>query len=332
MRSFRFLLPCLLLLGSTPVCQAYLRLKFRHWFPKYEKTWIDATVVCQPELNNYYQHIVTPDCTAECACAADCLLANITGTTQSNLASAQVLLGLIPPVLVYFGPTLAEVAVLSTYRPVLAGLLALGSPAVSVGRLYGEIDVNEPYHRSTSVYFDCWAEWLADQSFWVKVTVQVIGFVGAIGAIANNAHNSIYLDLRTISGWRCGVLFLPLAWSLLGFGVHIFGMVAIRLRLYDERPAARTPILGVVFSSERHQCVKNSKPTRMSEVLFWFGSLAAISHMVFGILDLSSLVFISALEAFRVFVRYASSAALCQFILLLELAIMRHEVSHLNSK
>jgi hypothetical protein len=48
--------------------------------------------------------------------------------------------------------------------------------------------------------------------------------------------------------------------------------------------------------------------------------------MTFGMLVSSSLVFISALEALRVFSLYAISAILCQLILLLELANMRHEL------
>ena len=48
--------------------------------------------------------------------------------------------------------------------------------------------------------------------------------------------------------------------------------------------------------------------------------------MVFGIFELSSLVFISALESVQVFVRYAVSVVLCQIVVQIELATIRTEL------
>jgi len=156
-----------------------------------------------------------------------------------------------------------------------------------------------------------------------QTSLQVLAYAGALAAIANNIRNSVYTDLRTVSGWRCAALFMPLVWSLLAVVVHAWGMIAVRVRLqYGYRPSIRSAIRSTTF-----QRVRTGEDGVLSEVLFWLASLCAILHMIFGILVLSSLVFISALEALQVFAMYVASVFLCQFILLLELANMRYELS-----
>lgn len=48
--------------------------------------------------------------------------------------------------------------------------------------------------------------------------------------------------------------------------------------------------------------------------------------MIFGIFELSSLVFISALESVQVFARFALSIVLCQIVVQVELAVIRAEL------
>lgn len=64
--------------------------------------------------------------------------------------------------------------------------------------------------------------------------------------------------------------------------------------------------------------------TVLSEILFGLASFFTIIHLIFGILDLSSLVFISALEAAEVFGMCAISVLICQFIVVVELAQLKH--------
>ncbi|KAF2232562.1 hypothetical protein EV356DRAFT_245063 [Viridothelium virens] len=258
---------------------------------------------------NYLNDKETSQCAHPCSCAADCLLQNITGTMQSNFASAQVLLGLKTAILVYIGPTIAEVAALSTYKPLLAFLLGLGSPAVNFARLFRCIDFREPFVRPLSTSSRVWCTHLARQKIIVRTVVQIFSYVGALLAIANNAYNSVYTDFRTISGWRCSIRLMPLLWSVLAVGVHILGMLAVRVRLLDGyRPSIRCAIQSNFYL----RAAAAGENTAPSEALLWVASLCSIGHMVFGILVLSSLVFISASEAFQVFAMYAASAGLCR--------------------
>lgn len=103
---------------------AILRLKLQNWFPTDRDYWIEAASKCEPKIQAYLNNNRTADCPIPCSCAADCILDDIPGTLESNYASVQVVLGLIPAVLLFIGPSVAEVAVISTRRPLLAVMIA----------------------------------------------------------------------------------------------------------------------------------------------------------------------------------------------------------------
>jgi hypothetical protein len=312
----------LIFLLALPV-YAIRRTKFQHWFPKYENLWIEAVKgPCQQEVTNYLRNNRTY-CEEPCACAADCILQNATGTVQSNFASAQVLLGLVPVTLAVIGPTVAEISVLSTYRPLLALLLALGSPAVNISRAFVNVDIFKPLSRPRSAISQFWTTWFAHQPVVFRVLFRIWTYLIALAAIYNNIRNSVTTDMRTISGWRCASVYMPLAWSMLAVIVHGWGIIAIRVRLRKYSVLSFKSVL----QSEIFKSISTTKDSILSESLFWMASVCAVVHMIYGILVLSSLVFISALEALQVLVLYAVSAILCQLILLLELANMNHELN-----
>lgn len=71
-----------------------------------------------------------------CLCneMATCLLQNLSDFVKSDMQSATTMLGLMPTILSYIGLTVGEMALLSSRRPVLTGLLLLGTPAVFATR------------------------------------------------------------------------------------------------------------------------------------------------------------------------------------------------------
>jgi hypothetical protein len=96
-------------------------------------------------------------------------------------------------------------------------------------------------------------------------------------------------------------------WSMLAVVVHGWGMIAIRVRLRRYF----IPSFKAILQSEIFKLLSTTKDSIPSEVLFWMASASATTHMTYGILVLSSLLFISALEALQVFSLYALSAILC---------------------
>lgn len=317
-------LPWLIILPLVLPVDAILRTKFHHWFPQYRERWVEGIEgPCRQDAINYMNNDRTT-CETPCACVADCLLQNITGTIQSNLASAQVLLGLVPVTAGLVGPTIAEVSILSTYRPLLAFLLAIGSPAINITRTFRRINVHEPFHKPTSPMSKAWSSWLASRSARVRILVKAATYAVALAAVAINIRNSIDLDMRTISGWRCGALHMPLVWSTFGAVVHFWGIVATRLRVW-RRPSP-SESLRSILQSQVFKSMDKARDNILSQGLFWMASFSAVVHMTFGVLVLSSLVFIGALEALQIFIVYAVSVMVCQLILLLELANMRYEL------
>jgi len=316
----KFLSSFLLFLCS-PVF-ALQRTKFQHWFPQYNHHWVKAAQgPCQQQILAYVQNNRT-QCHSPCACAADCILQNITGTIQSNFASAQVLLGLIPVTFGLIGPTITEIAVLSTHSPLISILLAIGSPAISVLKPFSKMNVLEPLSAPQSVIFHLGARRIATNSALVRVLIEGLIFAVAFMAIGLNIRTSIYVDMRTISGWRCATLYLPLVWSTLAVFVHGCGMLAMRARLGKLFQIG----FGNILRSQSFWLIETSKDCVVSEALFWLSSLFSIGHLTFGILVLSSLMFISALEALQMFSLYAVSAALCKLVLLLKLSSIRLEL------
>lgn len=165
-----------------------LRIKLQHFFPNYEDYFLNLTTTCQPELIRDFNSISTADCTAPCACAADCLLRDLSPTMQSNMTSAQVLLALVPAICVFIGPSIAEFAVVSTYKSWLTVILAMGSPATNITRIFGTVDLLQPLRKARSSLSVAFSTWLFDRETrpWVKKAVEIACYAAAIAALANN--------------------------------------------------------------------------------------------------------------------------------------------------
>ena len=59
-----------------------------------------------------------------------CLLQNIDDVDKADMQSATIILGLMSTILSYIGPTVTEMALISSRRPFLAVLAMLGAPAI----------------------------------------------------------------------------------------------------------------------------------------------------------------------------------------------------------
>lgn len=65
-----------------------------------------------------------------------CLLNAIPPNWQANFYSAIVVLGLMPTLLAYIGPSVAEISLLSAHRPLLSFLISMGAPAIWLTRVF----------------------------------------------------------------------------------------------------------------------------------------------------------------------------------------------------
>ena len=101
--------------------------------------------ICHAEITKYHASTNTPDIDSSGYAAINCLYNNnvTDSATLINYAGTGVLLGLLPTTLSIFGSNTWETALLSTRRPVLSFLLALGAPVVTPARLFDSMDPRE---------------------------------------------------------------------------------------------------------------------------------------------------------------------------------------------
>ena len=103
--------------------------QFSQWYPYYAGALTNRTTQCYQLLHDNpfsYSIVGRPGGYSLMACIQDGLPIE----NQLAMASAQVLLGLTPTLLSTLAPSVGEISMLSSVRPLLALLLSLGCPAV----------------------------------------------------------------------------------------------------------------------------------------------------------------------------------------------------------
>ena len=153
---------------------------------------------------------------------ATCLLQNIDDFDKADMQSATIILGLMPTILSYIGPTVGEMALISSHRPVFAVLLMLGAPAVFATRPF---DFNSPseslkkngggfvFHKQNP----CWA-YLITLAQYLLLSL----------AVGNSLHNSVNLGTSTILSWKCLWPYLELGWNLMPVVPHLCAALSLR--------------------------------------------------------------------------------------------------------
>jgi hypothetical protein len=153
------------------------------------------------------------------------------------MASAAVFLGLKPTILAVAGSTLAETTLLSARRPLLAFLLAMGSPSVPPLRAFHHEDVPKMLERrkgglglrKSSV----------NDSTTMKAIIITTEFALALAAIVNVVLVSYELGMKTILTFGDDVWFLPLLWTVFTGVPHRWGCMVFRQDVKMTSPPSR---------------------------------------------------------------------------------------------
>lgn len=113
--------------------------QFENFFPGYRSYFENIRDSTCADLYAHLRSGVSGS-DAYCPQVMSCLLTSATEDVKANLASASVLLGLMPTMLASLSSSPSETALLGRRRPILALLLTLGSPAVDAVRLFSRPD------------------------------------------------------------------------------------------------------------------------------------------------------------------------------------------------
>lgn len=345
------------LLCATPVLANMRTAKLRVWFPTDGEQWDEiARGPCADSIAAFHagDRTHTP---APCAAALSCILDHTSESGKSNLANAQVVLGLTPTILSLVGSNVAELAVVGWRRPWLTMLLALGAPALQMQSFFTVLEATPILaprgvlegERRSSVMAG-YREWLnkcrrGGLGGQVMASLCAIApYILALASIANNITTSLYLDLRSVVGFRCGAVYMPLAWGLLGIFPALFAMLAAWRQYGFYRPAL-WPVPTRNTQSDQH--VDNDwrsfargslsgqhrrRPQWWSAVLFSAAALAAILQLIYGTALLSAMTPIFFFDALPIITRYAASTIVCRAVLLVELEMMHLELHEGDGK
>ena len=124
----------------------------------------------------------------------DCIYEDLLPNEQQNFASANVMLGLTPTILSSIAPSVSEISLLSSRRPLMATLLSIGGPAVYVPR---SLTYQSPLAilRPTSGLSRQTRKPMSKRRRWTWVALQ---YATVAAAVFKVVHTSWQLGLRTV--------------------------------------------------------------------------------------------------------------------------------------
>ena len=168
-----------------------------------------------PESKSY------PNSTADsdnCRNMASCLLDSLDEFDKADMQSAAVLLGLMPTFLQYISPNFGELDYITRRQPLLAFLMVIGAPVISVTRLF-EVPSTGKRHKNTdiSVYYR------TPQ----KAAIIIVQYTLVAAVIWVCLYTSISVGQRTILSWRCTEPLTQLWWNLMPIIPFLFRAFAL---------------------------------------------------------------------------------------------------------
>ncbi|KAH7142726.1 hypothetical protein B0J13DRAFT_444933 [Dactylonectria estremocensis] len=228
---------------------------------------------------------------------------------KSEMASASVILGLAPALLQQLSPTYADTAELAICRPVLAFMIAAGSPAVGLMDPSNCINIvkkleDKPKQGASDeqdyarIEEGCkWTDDLAPTIIWV------FEYVLAAVAIANSLHLAYSLGVWAVCSFAPSNTTLPSVWCISAVLVHLFGWLVL-----DGMT------LGGIFPSSFSLSTYRDRVAKGAVALAFCLYVGCAVQALYGTLILSSLLFISVRDATFVVLRYIASALICRLL------------------
>lgn len=263
----------------------------------------------------------------------NCILKAMPELYKSNMASAQVLLGLTPSILASVGPSVYETAPLiaSGRRPLLALLLVVGSPAVVADPSFSFRqqleDLRDPY------------KWTSPTSLQRPgIVIILTEFLVALASIANIGHLSYEIATKSTFSFNTHEAYFQTLWIVMNLASHLLSAIVYRTAVYiqrtDRNPHTK-PWWLIIRWLRLHFSLENEngsvhmhlRPSSFSNILFsWFTTILSACNLIFGSLIFSSLLFISVRDAVIIAFRYFASAVLCRILVKYELSIFREDI------
>ncbi|KAJ9653407.1 hypothetical protein H2198_007405 [Neophaeococcomyces mojaviensis] len=308
-----------------------------------------------PEYRNFFQTVLVDNCTTEYQeferlngfsnkdgtnSVINCLLENTDEWRKANIASAVVLLGLLPTILGLTGSHVAELAIVGCFRPFLTFFLICAAPGMNPSPALTSMDplsILEARKRGRGFRLPKWAPG------WVVVLAEY-------GAVTGALINLIF----TLRGIQIGTVisFAPThglywIWLIAAYLVFLVGYYALLARV--TRNTLRVPdnrLLQYIWRWSPKichvlQCLKLEftttlpgqdmsltlkRETSFFILLSWLNAVGTALHLLLGTILFSSTLFIATGDAFVIGARILASHLVCRIVAAFELAGLRATV------
>jgi hypothetical protein len=321
------------MLALGALVQASTATPFRTWYPEYGSIFQNSLEkYCSAEYNTWAAGLepssddyAANGTTSAGQAVVQCILSSTSEFMKANMASAAVLLGIMPFALSVLGSSSEESALLYVIgrRPVLTTLLLAGAPVVVALRPFEYKDpVGILRAREGRFYsFNLGPSWF----------VLALEYFVALASVANVVHVTYGLGVGVTTMILPDSSYLPGVWAGTGIMVHIIGAFCLKSRLKVLSPK-NEPITKseLTLSAEKKIMVETVAETKMFLALSWLTSTATTFHVIFGTLAFSSMQFISVKDAFGVIGRYTASVTICRVVLMYELSGLRTAVDSIS--
>ncbi|KAH7017988.1 uncharacterized protein B0I36DRAFT_354313 [Microdochium trichocladiopsis] len=211
-----------------------------------------------PDWNEMLQGILRDNCSAEYAVyktgerepgaplsslitpVINCILETMPEFRKAELSASAVILGLLPTMLQTLGSTPAETALLSLRRPVLAFLLALGSPSVATMKtsefmttIQDLVEKGDTRPTTISTF-----RWRYVTSKW-RVAMSVAEYLVTMVAVANVVYLAYQLGFHAIVMFAPETIFMLPLWTFICVVIHMGGVLILYLKLRIDRKAPK---------------------------------------------------------------------------------------------
>ncbi|KAI0156557.1 hypothetical protein GGR57DRAFT_84851 [Xylariaceae sp. FL1272] len=273
-----------------------------------------------------------------------CLLDTVSEYIKAASSSAQVLLGVTPPILATLGASTDELAMVNVVgrRPLLALLISVGSPSVYLDRIFDFRAPSKMLQLKEGQHVPYTSSSTTKRVLMTAMQYAVVGL-----AAANIALLNWQLGLGTVCSWWSNTVYGPLVWGVLSIPIHFGGTFALRLRvrrIYSNEEKqdrigfvqwwrlmpqrlyryTQTEFIPAAFQEQVIRLVSFDE-RKIFVAWSWFLSTATVIHILFGSLLFSGLLFIGPQDALLVIFRYILSVLACRILVIYELAGMRQQ-------
>ncbi|KAI5462800.1 hypothetical protein BGZ63DRAFT_379730 [Mariannaea sp. PMI_226] len=339
MRLQGFAMAALAIVSSAAPAIAQTTSQFEQFFPAWNQWLLDIIEENCVKERESYQNSTGKDGAA--AMLSNCMLQNMFESAKVEMGVASLLLGLLPTILQSVGPSVDEVSILATRRPLLSFVLTFGMPFVRLERspLSHLMNLREPL--DVDVIGDA-----ADKWPWLWIFTSVAEYILAIGAAANIfylvyqlAFLSVSISAISIYSSTLPKTYPPFLWILLLIPVHAFSFLSLRLGYNIQHGTSKKHLsarkrtwlhtIGAEFTPCARsnglyfELRKHPRDILLSAAVSWLTNMATLVLFVFGTVFLSSQMFIGLGDMIPVIARVIGSCIIARAVMLFELYGLR---------